>query len=473
MSIVDFDSLKVTTMTVIVDLEGDAEIEYIFPLLRLTRLDLPKNTKQTRKFKIPFCSVPGAILSARYKDVTRGIVKSKSKKFFRNSITIDLCTSSKNISVKLSRNKIHMCGPDSREIIIESATHILNHIRDIQADLDYIKSNNESHDITLNWVKEKSKGEYYIVDVDTQEILNLNVEEGETLVFDEQSKTEFETGNILLPNGEFKTKRIETLYDAWGKEDSLDKDNILKHKTKGAYYMLDCKAQQKVPCIYDTNFFIKPTSYDEEGNAESYTFVDKYGNPFKTVKDEIITVMEVYSINIPEEYPNNYPAEIDERIANFYINQEPNYNFYHVFCQYIECVKNIDRVMSEDLSIGSINMAMINYSYSLGMSINRWKLASTINGMDGFIARYNNTTDHCVTISLPYELTEEMKKVRRKNKKSCHTFMVYKSGIVTQSGPNVDMMREAYIKFNNIIQSIKDTINIKGKEFNLKYIPSN
>lgn len=470
MSIVDFDSLKVTTMTVIVELIGDAEIEYIFPLLNFTRLDLPKKTRQTKKFKIPFCDIPGAILSARYKDITRGIVKSKSNKYFRNSITIDLCTSRKHVSIKLSRNIIHMCGPDSRELVVESAEHILKHIKSIQSDLDYIKENREIHDITLNWVKEKSKGEYYIVDSETQEVLELD--EGETLKLDDKISTEdFKVSNILMMNGEFKTKIIETPFEAWGKEDSIEHDNILTHNIYGTYYMIDYKTRQRVPCIYDTNFFIKPLSYDEDGNVEEYTFVDNYGNPFKTVRDQIITAMEVHSLNIPEEYPDNYPSGIDRRIANFYIKQEPNYNFYHVFCQYVECVKDIERVMSPNLSIGNINMAMINYSYSLGMSVNRWKLASTINGRDGFIVKYNNTTDHCVTISLPYELTEEMKKIRRKNKKTCHTFMVYKSGTVTQSGPNVDMMREAYEKFRNIIKSIKDEISNEGKEFNLKYIP--
>ena len=101
MSIIDFDCLKVTTMTVIVRMEGNVIIEKVFPLLNITRLDLPAPLRAIKKFKIPYCKVPGAILSAKYQNVTRGIVKSKDKKSFLNSITIDLCTSEKNINYQI------------------------------------------------------------------------------------------------------------------------------------------------------------------------------------------------------------------------------------------------------------------------------------------------------------------------------------------------------------------------------------
>jgi hypothetical protein len=113
-------------------------------------------------------------------------------------------------------------------------------------------------------------------------------------------------------------------------------------------------------------------------------------------------------------------------------------------------------------------MAMVNYSYSLGMSVDRWELANHINDRNGFKARYCNSTDHSVTISLPYELPDE-DGVRRKNKPTRHTFTVHKSGIVTQSGPNIDLMRAAYYRFMTTIMQIRNFIIQENKPFNLKY----
>ena len=48
--------------------------------------------------------------------------------------------------------------------------------------------------------------------------------------------------------------------------------------------------------------------------------------------------------------------------------------------------------------------------------------------------------------------------------------MVYKSGIVTQSGPSPALMRQAYYDFMNFIVQNKDKIALKdNKPFNLKY----
>ena len=116
-------------------------------------------------------------------------------------------------------------------------------------------------------------------------------------------------------------------------------------------------------------------------------------------------------------------------------------------------------------------MAMINYSYSIGGAIDRWELANRIKDRNGFISKYDNSVDHSVTISLPYEIPEHRRGKKRKKKPPCHTFMVYRSGIVTQSGPDTDMMRDAYYLFRDTINDIKDEIIQKNVPFSLKYIP--
>ena len=185
-----------------------------------------------------------------------------------------------------------------------------------------------------------------------------------------------------------------------------------------------------------------------------------------------IKCINVNSIIIPEEYPDKYPEGIDGRIVNFYIKYAPDFAYHHVYTQFLNAVKNIERITSDDLAIDVVNMAMVNYSYSLGMSVDRWELANHINDKNGFKARYCNSTDHSVTISLPYEVPEE-EGVKRKNKPTRHTFTVHKSGIVTQSGPNIDLMRGAYYRFMTTIMQIRPYIIQENRPFNLKYRVTN
>ena len=454
MSIVDFDCLKVTTMTVIVKMIGKVNIEQIFPLLNITRLKLPPTIRQTKKYKIPYCGVPGAILSAKFKDVTRGIVKSKSKRSFLNSITIDICTSEKNINAKLSGEIIQMCGPDSENLARETAQHIIDHLLDLQKELNYINEDEDARDNAIEWLKNNSIGQDYIVDEETQEIIELN--NGEIINSD---------GIVIGTDGNPRLKEKEIKFEHWHEGDFVTANNLVCNINKESYIILTKNGPQKA--ILNTNFFIK-IEPDTKGN-QVYTFVGVDEKPITIAVKSIIKALNVKSIIIPTEYPSAYPEEIDSRIVNFYIRYAPDFAYHHVYCQFLDSVKTIEHIASEDLAINTINMAMVNYSYSLGMSIDRYELARNINDLNGFKARYCNSTDHSVTISLPYTVPDEEKVARRKNKATRHTFTVHKSGIVTQSGPNIDMMREAYYRFMTTIMQIRHLIIQENKPFNLKY----
>ena len=111
---------------------------------------------------------------------------------------------------------------------------------------------------------------------------------------------------------------------------------------------------------------------------------------------------------------------------------------------------------------------MINYSFSLNMNVDRWQLCQLIDGYKGFSAVFNNSTDHHVTITLPYT-PDSNEIIKRKAVKSI-SWMVYKSGIVTQSGPSPALMRQSYYDFMNFIMENREKIALKdNKPFNLKY----
>lgn len=473
MSMLDFDCLKVTTMTVIAKLTGNVIIENIFPLLNITRLSLPPRTRINKKFKIPFCNVPGAILSAKFRDVTRGIVKSEKKKSFLNSITIDICTSEKNINAKLSGNKIHMCGPNSERLAYETAEHLIRHCLQIQEDLDYIHQNSERRDRAIQWLKENTVGQDFIVDIETQEIIELDtldqLQKISSLPVEPGVVDEF----FITNNGKIRQKEKQIRFESWNIGDFVTEENVICNKDKIPYVMLNSK-NIKETAILGKNFFVK-AEHEDSGNFK-YRFLDIEGNPIIMVLSVDLKVMKVKSIDVPKQYPDQYPSDIDSRIINFYIRYVCDFAYHHVYCQFLDCVKTITEVIQQNseeerrLEIDCVDMAMINYSYSVGMSIDRWALLNAINNRkNGFTARYCNSTDHSVTICLPYVLPEGG--VRKKDKPPRHTFMVHRSGIVTQSGPNIDLMRGAYYRFMSTIMQIRHQIIQWNQPFNLKYIP--
>lgn len=117
-----------------------------------------------------------------------------------------------------------------------------------------------------------------------------------------------------------------------------------------------------------------------------------------------------------------------------------------------------DLVDHHPLSLVSIHKVMINYNYDLGFKVNRWLLSNYIKQVDpGFQSDYDNTVHYSVIIKLPID---NKKSIFKSKKRPYHTFIVYKSGLVTQSGPDEILMEIAYNRFMNAISNIKDMISL-------------
>ena len=225
MYIVNFDNLKVTTMTVIVILKGESYIETSFPLFPISKIDLSKENTFKKKFKIPWPGkdYAGKIFSVKFQGTTRGIIKTESKKSFRNSVAIEICTSVKNISAKLVKNKIHMCGATSSELAIETAKHIINHLTDIQKELDYIQNNDKDLNLVVNWLEKECKGEDFIVNAETQEINELK-------------ENEFIINNIVYDSEENPRYIFKEIEFKWEQGDYTNSENIIVNKNGQPYF---------------------------------------------------------------------------------------------------------------------------------------------------------------------------------------------------------------------------------------------
>ena len=341
----EFDSLRVTTMTLVLSLLGTINLDTAFTLLPITIISLPTPKRHAQKFKIPHHSVPGSILSLRYKGYTRGIIRSTSSKYFKNSITIDVSCIQKNISIKLSAGKMQMCGPNSVDQALEGAGYIITKLLAIQDELDYCSNNPDKVRATLEWLKEQMRGEAVSRDDPTSET-------------DYKVKTEYKL-----------------------------------------------------------------------------------------------------------------PSTIDERIANFYISHGKDFEYYSDWCSSLDWLKEQTFVCSRPLEVKEVQKAMVNYNYDLGFNVARQELARRIKGLGGFYARFLNSVEHNVTIELPYELPEESKRMKKRSKRPCHTFLVYKSGLVTQSGPGEELMRDAYNLFKRTIMELRPFITKPASHRALRYQP--
>lgn len=173
------------------------------------------------------------------------------------------------------------------------------------------------------------------------------------------------------------------------------------------------------------------------------------------------------------KYNHDIPDTLDKDIALFALSFCDDFMYYEDMIRELDYLPNITNVIEPPLSIRQVDEAMVNYNYTLGFEIDRDILNAMIDGHDGFISRYNNALVTCVTIELPYVTPQNMTIKRRKGKIPHHTFLVYRSGSVTQSGPGGELMKQAYYQFMNTISQLLPNIiyhNTKPRKPNRKRI---
>ena len=553
-------------MTVVINLQGWVNIIQAFPLLDITRMKIEESSRRCQKFKIPYPGFPAAILSATYMGFTRGIVRSSNKKYFRNSITIDVSTKEKVVNLKLSANGIQMCGPTSDEMALEAANHLIDNLYRAQDMMDYIISHPKEATDASEWVREHTKGDtslvvagtdtlvdpstvtYYTsshsvtddskeekrpVSMPTIPILVINPPSSATSstipvatptttpttipttitpttiipttiptttpttiptipsVVSPIAPTTTTTTTIpttTTPTTTTTTTPITPVISSFTTpNESVSSDQIESQENLLDLLLIkplmDLQIESGIgleidekDCPPTLNF---ETKAEVETKNETYTDVEIVGYvPAKIniYNAEIINtpgyqVQSVNSVVIPDEYASEFPDNIDSRIAKFFVDQAPDFSRHDFYCIHLDWLLALkSETIHRPLRVTRILKAMVNHNYDLGFDVDRWKLYSYINGFNGFSARYENTTDHCVTIQLPYEIPEHLSYfIAKKNKPKKHSFLVYRSGLVTQSGPCEELSRDAYNLFNKTIRSLKPYIMKPSTRRTIKY----
>lgn len=392
---IDFDFLKITLMVAIVKLRGNINIYSVYPLLHITRTKLSDKIMNKAKIKIPHLGFGNAILSARFNKTCRGIQKTG---WFANAITLDVATTTKNISVKLSSDSLHVCGANSDVMVLEAIEIILNNIKNVEENLQYLTNQPEKMNDTIMWVLNFCQGPDIYVYNDTNYLADLTLMEPMSNL------------NINDPNDVVILKSIA----------------------------------------------------DQNNNIPS----NIVGFVFNPKTNEKLLVYKTPSLVIPEQFYNkDYPECVDTKIADWIINMIPDFARWDLYELHLNWLSTQTSVIEGQLEIKSMSKSMVNYNYDLGFTLDKWLLAQYFDTHKpmGFKARYDNCKDIYVTINLKEVIPVELQKtVIRKNKKSAkHSFLIYESGLVTQSGPCEEMIKRSYIKFYEIIHSIRDIIELK------------
>lgn len=159
---------------------------------------------------------------------------------------------------------------------------------------------------------------------------------------------------------------------------------------------------------------------------------------------------------------SEWPDYVDTVLADLFMGYRRDHPYYSDYENKLDTLLHMDFDFMEGDAIcaGDSKVVMANYNYNLGISIERKNLRDHIRNY-GFLSHYTNQINNYVIIRLPYEQDPKINYICKKKKSKKHTFTVYKSGSVTQSGPGGSQGEEAYYKFRNAVLELKEQITLE------------
>jgi TATA-box binding protein (TBP) (component of TFIID and TFIIIB) len=265
----EFDSIKVSTKTFIVDTNITLDIDKLFNFLPITEYILvPKRRGRKKKNEPadPNKNIPsGSIITLEYQNKIRGVdLKKKKKKnkdqkkrgnYFRNSVTIVMVIGDKRINYKVSRNgKFQMTGCKQDEHAercvkwfwkyIKGSKDIYRFEEDIAKEDDISDSDDSDDDVTDDESDEEEKYVLRAIFVPAMRNidfgLNFNVDREKldeyfNMCTDYHSLLETSFGYtgvnikipVVKPIQDLMLKQFECIDGKWGKQTFVPYDNYL------------------------------------------------------------------------------------------------------------------------------------------------------------------------------------------------------------------------------------------------------
>lgn len=149
---------------------------------------------------------------------------------------------------------------------------------------------------------------------------------------------------------------------------------------------------------------------------------------------------------------------MSQSLVKFFLSFEHDFMYFSDLYKKWLFTFNDIRLYDELPRIDKVCPSMVNFNYSLNFKVDRQALCQHINKNNGFLSRFYNAVGSAVTVECVYEPPKNSIVKKKANKIPHHTFLIYRTGSVTQSGPDVLLMEEPYYRFMETIAEIKDQI---------------
>lgn len=220
--------------------------------------------------------------------------------------------------------------------------------------------------------------------------------------------------------------------------------------------------------IYDDKIHICGCRSVEKGldvTRKFISLVDKVRRRQKAVKDTHESVMKWIFENesfltcqgqtIPEK-----PKHLRKQIS-WYLSFSKDYSNFDDFIEFVNQIPSIPLIADEKVEILNQEIAMYNINFNIGCFIDKEIFKRVFENNDEFIASTDPQCRGDVLVQLPYQDVIENRLTKRKrNKPPKHSFTVYKTGSVTQSGPGGALAEDAYNRFYQIVLDNYELIKI-------------
>lgn len=418
-------NVAVTTATLINELTTESGVKpdinqhVAFMLLPWKQITLPTPKRRSKRLKLKnvnFTVDPGDIFSVRYEGITRGLVLSTSTKFLKNSVSLNVVLNEKKyINVKLSSFRVHMCGPRSDDQGLQTVTHVLSHLYNIQDIINYVRLCPGKSD-ALNWCLLNLKGD--IIKRPVYTIVHYKYPKLHT------SAKRYAGNNVTV---------LKTI------------DGVSEY-VQISYSTLKCMERDVNNC----------KGYSE--NTETFEI-------FTVLSSSILTGnTDTYGFK-PYD-PADVPNDIDTRCVDYFTTNAPHvdptwgrksdYLYYDDWANEANWLARCTDVYQHKPIIGPFKRAMTNYNFGLGFSIIRSALAQEFEKHPEFTVEFDNLRNPNVIIELPYYSSDIS--ICRKKKSSSVKLIVYKTGKVTLTGPNEAINKRVFVEFVKYIRLKRESI---------------
>lgn len=190
-------------------------------------------------------------------------------------------------------------------------------------------------------------------------------------------------------------------------------------------------------------------------------------------------------LNPPQDFSllhHEYPEDIDKTLAQWILPMISDYVEYEDFKMHLKYLKGLQSILVQGtIEMHPIQVKMKNHNYCIQFPIRRQKVFELFSSLPDWIAIYDSTWDSSVRLlylsetkkidykdedTFPFfdkEEDEDEEDEEEEGTDQYHTFTVFSTGSVTQSGPNPHEIEELYNKFNRILVENKEKIIMRTR----------